>query len=318
MPVTTYYSANSVLLGESDSSGNRLDYLTDALGSVVGTVTSTAGTAAQLGNRYRYKPYGTQYVKTGSAPDPAFTWVGSYGYRQTARQFSDVYVRARHYSTGLGRWATQDRLRYVDGLNGFRYALANPVLAVDPTGNAVMDVTHREAILSGSCTQMPATIKQVPYFDLRPTEFLVGSFIQKLTFTYSITTCRRPETTVQYRNLPSGSVWYEAREGITDFHVTHLDDTRQVSIIAGTKGTTTLSYDSGVVSGYTVTRRVWKKTPAEEYAISGPNLIIDRLPRGAASWRPAFHGHITIRWDCCCPAPWVRGDAQIQPLWANV
>jgi RHS repeat-associated protein len=134
MPVTTYYSAGGVLLGESDSSGSRLDYLTDALGSVAGTVTSTAGTLAQLGNRYRYKPYGTQYVKTGTAPDPLFTWVGSLGYRQTARTYSDVYVRARHYATGLGRWTTKDPLGYGADVNPYAYAQGRPTIATDPTG----------------------------------------------------------------------------------------------------------------------------------------------------------------------------------------
>jgi RHS repeat-associated protein len=146
MPVTTYYSANGGLLGESDSSGSRLDYLSDALGSVAGTVTSTATTTAQLGNRYRYKPYGTQYVKTGTAPDPLFTWVGSQGYRQTARQFSDVYVRARHYSTGQGRWTTKDPIGYVEGMNQYRYCKNNPVTCADVSGLAEWIRVYREYV----------------------------------------------------------------------------------------------------------------------------------------------------------------------------
>jgi RHS repeat-associated protein len=138
MPVTTYYSANGQLFGESDTSGNRLDYLMDALGSVAGTVTSTAGTLAQLGNRYRYKPYGTQYVKTGTAPDPLFTWVGSWGYRETSRAYSDVYVRARHYSTGLGRWTAKDPVGYKNGWNLYAYGMDNSVSLIDPSGTVAI------------------------------------------------------------------------------------------------------------------------------------------------------------------------------------
>jgi hypothetical protein len=68
MAVTNYFSANGRLLGENGPDG-RVDYLTDALGSVTTTVN---GSGAVL-NQYRYKPSGAQLSKTGTAPDPKFT-----------------------------------------------------------------------------------------------------------------------------------------------------------------------------------------------------------------------------------------------------
>ena len=62
MGVTNYYWAGDMLLGESGPNG-KVDYLTDALGSVTTTVN---GTGAVL-NEYRYKPYGAQLSKTGTA-----------------------------------------------------------------------------------------------------------------------------------------------------------------------------------------------------------------------------------------------------------
>jgi len=131
MAVTNYYAVNGELLGEKTVGNSRLDYLTDALGSV----TATLNQSAQVVNTYRYKPYGTQLAKTGTGVDPAYTWVGTQGYRQTGRKFADVYVRARHYSSANGRWTTTDPLRWFsDDASAYAYAASNPSSYSDPTG----------------------------------------------------------------------------------------------------------------------------------------------------------------------------------------
>lgn len=133
MAVTNYYSVNGVLLGEKSGAGSRVDYLSDALGSV----TATVNNAAQVVNTYRYKPYGTQLAKTGAGSDPAFTWVGQRGYRQTSKKFSDVYVRARHYSSQTARWTTKDPLSFFDGPVAYIYVSSNPTKRTDPTGLSI-------------------------------------------------------------------------------------------------------------------------------------------------------------------------------------
>ena len=130
MPVLNYYSVGGQIVGEKPSGGNRRDYLTDALGSVVGTVTSTGA----VENTYRYKPYGGLLARTGVASDPSFLWVGSQGYRQTGKKYSDVYVRARHYSSDVGRWTTRDPIGYDDGWNQYGYVQGNPINGIDPSG----------------------------------------------------------------------------------------------------------------------------------------------------------------------------------------
>ena len=131
MAVTNYYSVDSDILGEKTTASSRIDYLTDALGSV----TATLNQSAQVVNTYRYKPYGAQLAKTGTAADPAFTWVGAQGYRQTGRKYSDVYVRARHYDTTTARWNTKDPIGFNGGdWNLYRYVANNPISGVDPSG----------------------------------------------------------------------------------------------------------------------------------------------------------------------------------------
>jgi len=139
MAVTNYYAVDGELLGEKTAGSSRLDYLTDGLGSV----TATLDQSAQVVNTYRYKPYGTQLAKTGTGADPAYTWVGTQGYRQTGRKFSDIYVRARHYSASTARWITKVRLEeQLDGEHSYGYGMNNPVTYVDPSGLTPSGTTH--------------------------------------------------------------------------------------------------------------------------------------------------------------------------------
>jgi len=127
MGVTNNFSANGRLLGESGPNGS-VDYLTDALGSVVTTVNQT-GTVL---NTYRYKPYGAHLSRTGTAPDPRFLWVGSRGYRQTGLTHSGSYVRARHLGTADGRWSVVDPRWPTEP--AYTYAGGNPSSITDPSG----------------------------------------------------------------------------------------------------------------------------------------------------------------------------------------
>jgi len=130
MPVTNYLTANGEIIGES-TGGVRTDYLTDALGSVTGTVDQSASVV----NTYRYKPYGELLAKTGTGSDPVFGWVGSAGYAQTGRKYAEVYVRARHYSSTNARWTSKDPIGQGGGdLNFYRYVGNRPVGRTDSSG----------------------------------------------------------------------------------------------------------------------------------------------------------------------------------------
>lgn len=129
MATTSYYSVDNEILGE-DTSGTRRDYLTDALGSVTATVTSTA----VIENAYWYKPYGEQLSKSGAGIDPRFLWNGKIGYRQTSCYGNELYIRARHYSYLFSIWNSQDPIGYADGFSYYRYVYGNPVNYIDITG----------------------------------------------------------------------------------------------------------------------------------------------------------------------------------------
>jgi hypothetical protein len=148
--VTNYYEMNGVLIGESGPNGTMY-YHTDALGSV----TMTTNQSGAVLNEYRYKPYGAQLSKTGTAPDPKFSWVGTQGYRQTGLMHSDAYVRNRHYGTSEGRWT---------GVSVFDGRLGMSPYAIRPTSvtsRANSGLVNPEAI-----TVLPILGAANPYIPL--------------------------------------------------------------------------------------------------------------------------------------------------------
>jgi len=106
MSFKRYYAVNGQLLGQELANGSqRVDFLTDALGSVTATVDQT-GTAQ---DSYRYTPYGQTLSTSGTGTVPDFRWVGTQGYRWCqGNNNSDYYVRARHYTSLQGRWTSVD------------------------------------------------------------------------------------------------------------------------------------------------------------------------------------------------------------------
>src|SRR5579871_2273628 len=173
MAVTNYYTVNGAIIGEKTAGGSRTDYLTDALGSV----TATINQSGQVVNTYRYKPYGAQLAKTGLGADPAFQWVGSQGYRQTSKKYSDVYVRARHYDSRGGRWASMDPLRYSIGrVNLYGYVDGRPTLDRDPSG------LYRAA--GGCCCPVqPITITALCVIDITTTTQLYAGHVIEVDYT---------------------------------------------------------------------------------------------------------------------------------------
>ena len=155
MPVTNYYSVEGEIIGEA-TGGVRTDYLTDALGSVTGTVDQTASVV----NTYRYKPYGTTLAKTGTGADPIFGWVGSQGYAQTGKKYAEQYIRARHYSSTSGRWTSKDPLGQDGGdPNYYRYVGNDPVGMFDRDGQQI--TKKRPPQRGGDKPKPPPTTKPI-------------------------------------------------------------------------------------------------------------------------------------------------------------
>lgn len=138
----SFYTVNGLIIGERTSVG-RINYATDALGSVTGTLVG-----AQLQNTYTYKPYGTLLAKTGTGSDPKQGWLGSLGYRPTGRTQSDYYVRARHLGAAAGRWTTVDR--HWPWQPAYGYVRSAPSTFVDYTG--------AQPSRTGGAPSLPTTI----------------------------------------------------------------------------------------------------------------------------------------------------------------
>jgi hypothetical protein len=123
----SYYSVGGQVIAERTPGGGRTDYGTDALGSVTATAAAGGTTTS------RYSPYGEQGIAPGGA---TMGWVGSWGYRPTARSVASHYVRARHDGSSQGQWTTVDPLWPME--RAYSYVRGNPVTSLDLTGTVTM------------------------------------------------------------------------------------------------------------------------------------------------------------------------------------
>src|ERR1041385_6718270 len=176
MAVTNYYTLNGEIIGEKVGANARTDYLTDALGSVTGTVNQSA----QVVNTYQYKPYGALLAKTGAGADPAFQWVGQHGYRQTSKKWAHIYPRSNHYDTEIGRWISLSpaHLPLSAGqasANGYRYlpfecASDRPkplgITSISGSTGRSIDLAAPGSIIGVAyCSCMAAVLKTIPKKD---------------------------------------------------------------------------------------------------------------------------------------------------------
>ena len=126
MPTTYYYTVNNEIIAEHTLGQSRLDYVTDALGSVIATVDQTLTVQSTA----RYKPYGATLASTGN--DLTFGYTGSTGSRTTGLPHTDLYNRNRHVGSVEGRWTTVDTLWPDEA--AYSFVTANPTTLTDPSG----------------------------------------------------------------------------------------------------------------------------------------------------------------------------------------
>ncbi len=106
-------------------------YLPDALGSIR-NITNTAGA---ITFSQRFDPWGNILEQTGFSQSP-FGYTG-----QQSDPSGLIYLRARYYAPAQGRFITQDPFAGLMStpltLNPYPYALDNPILHTDPSGEMV-------------------------------------------------------------------------------------------------------------------------------------------------------------------------------------
>ncbi len=114
MGTSNYYAVDAEILGERVVGGPSIDYLTDALGSVL------IATDGMISQNAAYSPYGLGNLPSNSA----FGWNGALGYRPSLQVETNYYVRARHLSASRARWVAVDLLW--PNSSAYQYALPNP------------------------------------------------------------------------------------------------------------------------------------------------------------------------------------------------
>ena len=136
------------VIEEVDSSGNVLARYTQGLGTdeplsmlragttsyynadALGSITSLSNSSAAIANTYTYDSFGKLSASTGTLANP-FQYTGrDYDVETGAR-----YYRARHYDPNIGRFISEDPIRFEgDGPNFYLYAGENPITNTDPFG----------------------------------------------------------------------------------------------------------------------------------------------------------------------------------------
>ena len=120
-------------------SGTPSYYELDGLGSV----TSLSNSAGALVNTYTYDSFGKRTASTGTLLNP---------FQYTGREFdpeTGIYeYRARYYDPTVGRFKSEDPIRFKGGINFYGYVGNNPINRTDPDGMAFKDCASALAELA--------------------------------------------------------------------------------------------------------------------------------------------------------------------------
>jgi RHS repeat-associated protein len=100
----------------------------------LGSTTLLTNDAGAITDSYAITPYGETVTANGSTENP-FTWLGQFGVMQESST-GLYHMRQRYYDSATARFLSQDPIASGDPLqsNPYRYARANPLAFVDPSG----------------------------------------------------------------------------------------------------------------------------------------------------------------------------------------
>jgi RHS repeat-associated protein len=107
-------------------SGSLYFYCHDALNSVV-ALTDTGGSRVQ---QYEYKEYGSVISRHSITFSQPFGFTG----REFDFECAWLHLRARKYDPSIGRFATEDPIGVMGGMNLYRYVENNPIMYTDLFG----------------------------------------------------------------------------------------------------------------------------------------------------------------------------------------
>ncbi len=118
------------------SDGNSIVYVYDGLGNV----RQLADAQGAVFDRYAYSPYGLPAANGRLNPSQKLNDGNTFGFGGQDHDpvFGQVYLRARYYTPGLGRFTAPDPLVVtgldLPGMSPYAYAQDNPLSYLDPSG----------------------------------------------------------------------------------------------------------------------------------------------------------------------------------------
>lgn len=132
-----YVRGHNLSYTDSGKGTERQYYVKDSHGSVVQLINQNGSIAKQ----YAYDSFGNE-EKPDKKDDNAFRFCGEYYDKET----DTLYLRARNYAAGLGRFTTRDTYtgeeNRISTLNLYTYCENDGVNRVDPTGHWGKDGKH--------------------------------------------------------------------------------------------------------------------------------------------------------------------------------
>lgn len=131
--VTAQYTYNPEHYGDlicERRDGNTYTHHYDAQGSTIAITDETAAVT----DSFAYNAWGEHLARAGGTNTP-FRWIGRGGYFW-GDDLLYFYARQRNYDPSHATWDSLDQLAflYLDTGNGYKYALLNPAMFIDPSG----------------------------------------------------------------------------------------------------------------------------------------------------------------------------------------
>ena len=114
----------------------------DAHGSMIATLARASGNSFTLNNKRSYDAWGGATIGA-STGDPKNRYCGNLGHQQDDES-GLVYMRARYYEPGSGRFIKEDPGHY--WINWFAYCNDQPITNCDPTGKCVWEALESEFV----------------------------------------------------------------------------------------------------------------------------------------------------------------------------
>ena len=124
--VTTYLRGVTGLISQKKPDNTKLYYMTNGHGDV----TALVNPSGSITKTYTYDAFGVEQNIDPADTNP-FRYCGEYFDNET----QSIYLRARYYNPGIGRFTQQDPAM-ADGMNWYVYCNGNPLNFVDPLGLA--------------------------------------------------------------------------------------------------------------------------------------------------------------------------------------